>query len=262
METKATINGILVSPVTEENIESNKALTKQVLLAHCNLHKIFIKTGPVSKTEIVETIVDYYESLAEYKKPVSIPPAPEAPSVPSPTNAVEGTVYCGVCKSHVKASTAMRTSDANIWMCKKFCNPKSISDIAKKAEAAAAKAIVKDHKEKAPKTPKTPRTTNASLQDLATFIVLPATRFSVGDRSTIYEFVNANPNASLTAIAEHLSQSIGSVRGKVCAMVSDFKLKPSDYSLFPNPSTAKSILTAVGDWTAENQESYSNRLAL
>lgn len=174
MET-TTIAGTVVSPITVENIESLN-ITKPALLAHCKITGIPVSPGPISKTDLIDLIVDHYENLESLTVTKSEPtimdnPAllapeqePEVTKVPEPELSVPTQfnipntlthAWCKTCHCHVlRKGTFPTTEGSNVVKCMKACVPGTGTTMAQKAAEASKNATTSKSAKTAPRTTK------------------------------------------------------------------------------------------------------------
>ena len=193
-----TINNKTVTATESQDLE---VFTKPELMDRAKELGI-CPVGKVGKTELTELVFDHYEenggtpapqtattSNTDFANAISAlqanaealrntgvvkeeTPAPTTetsapdttPEVPSPVNAPDGMVYCRVCKKHVPKATALSTSTAGEFMCKKLCKPTTT------AQAAAASTAAKNTATRAPKANK-PAKVNTSGKFAPTDII-------------------------------------------------------------------------------------------
>lgn len=161
-----TINNKQVE-LTNEALEE---LTKVELMAHCDIIKLKLRTGKITKAEIVDEILDHYEDQpvttatqpvqpetpTDQPEPISAPevtPEPAEPvaapepevidNTPSPLNAPAGMVYCKHCMKHVKASSAVPTSELGVYICLMGCKAGKPNNMLDKAKTASQEARIK-----------------------------------------------------------------------------------------------------------------------
>lgn len=186
---KAIIAGITISPVTVEALEES-GITKPALVNHLSSIGITVPKGPISKTDLIDIVVDHYEfsqdstnvastDLIQAEPDVELQPTQDeldaianAKSqgsintvfIPLPSNAPQGMVYCKYCSSHVPKSGTIPTSELNVYVCLKDCRKgKGIAQAAKAANQAAKATTTQTKAASAPKTPRTGKYAPSSI---------------------------------------------------------------------------------------------------